>query len=78
MKFSNIKALKSTVLGLGFIGVGLYLLINSITTDYYIVGGLLIVGLSLFFTGDKIIHRLEKFVFGRVLFPEKPDKDEQA
>lgn len=65
------KAFKTTILGLLFIAVGVYLLVNSITFDYWIVGGLIVGGVLLLFTGDKFINQLEKYVYGKVLFEDK-------
>lgn len=69
----RVKQFKSSVLGLAliiFAGVCLY---NKITEDRWILGGLFSVGLGLLFTGDKFIERLEKVVFGRILFKDKED-----
>lgn len=57
-----IKHFKSTVLGVVFIAAGLYLLLQAITTDYYIIGGLLASGTLLLFASDKFINLLEKVV----------------
>jgi hypothetical protein len=73
MKAKNLKQFKSTLLGLVFIGVGIYLLIKGISTDIYLIGGLEIGGVLLFFTGDKFIEQLEKVVFGKILFEKKND-----
>jgi hypothetical protein len=68
MKVSNIKKYKSSLLGLSFIIVGVYLLVEAITFDYWIIGSLIVGGLLMLFTGDKFIEQLEKVVFGKVLF----------
>jgi len=66
-----IKNYKSTILGLVFILVGIYLLVQSITFDYWIIGGLIVGGLMLIYSGDNFIERLEQIVFGKVLFKDK-------
>lgn len=66
-----IKNYKSSILGLAFVLVGIYLLVHSITFDYWIIGGLIVGGLMLFYSGDKFIERLEKVIFGKVLFKDK-------
>jgi len=66
-----IKNYKSTILGFAFILVGIYLLVQSITFDYWIIGGLIVGGLMLIYSGDNFIERLEQIVFGKVLFRDK-------
>ena len=66
-----IKNYKSTILGFAFILVGIYLLVQSITFDYWIIGGLIVGGLMLIYSGDNFIERLEQIVFGKVLFKDK-------
>lgn len=74
----NIKAIKSTVLGLALIVFAGYLLFKGITTDYWILGSMSFIGLCLFFTGDAFIEKLEKAVFGKIFLKDndenqKPD-----
>ena len=76
MKIKNIiSQLKSTLLGLAFIAVGIYILVNQLSSDYYIVGGLLVGGTLLLFTPDRFIEQLEKFVFGKVLFKQEENNN---
>lgn len=71
---NRIKAYKSSILGLAFIIFACVVLYKGISTDPLVLGGLFFTGLGLFFTGDAFIERLEKVVFGRVLF--KKDESE--
>lgn len=57
-----IKHFKSSILGVLFIATALYLLIQSISTDYYIIGGLLVSGTLLLFASDRFIIMLETAV----------------
>lgn len=75
MKVSNIKKYKSSVLGVVFITVGIYLIVSGKTFDYWIIGGLEVGGVLLLFTGDRFIQQLEKVVLGRILFDKKEDKE---
>ncbi|SKC53527.1 hypothetical protein SAMN05660236_1352 [Ohtaekwangia koreensis] len=69
-----IKNYKSSILGLAFVLVGIYLLVLSITFDYWIIGSLIIGGLMLLYSGDKFIERLEKILFGKILFKNKEEQ----
>lgn len=60
----NLKAIKSTVLGLAMIIFSSVLLYKNITHDYYINGVLYTIGLLLLFTGDSWIIKLEELVYG--------------
>ena len=61
---NNLKAIKSTVLGLAMIIFSSVLLYKNITHDLYINGSLYFIGLLLLFTGDSWIVKLEDIVFG--------------
>lgn len=69
-----IKNYKSSLLGVVLIGTGIYLLVQSITFDYWILGSLIIGGLMLIYSGDKFIEKLEKVIFGKVLLKNKEVK----
>lgn len=62
MKASNIKHIKSTILGTALIATGIYLLVRGITNDYYILGVLFASGILLWFAPDTYIIMLEKFI----------------
>jgi len=55
---------------------GIYLVINAITFDYYIIGGLFVSGTMLLFAPDVFIEKLEKFVFGKILFKNTKEDGE--
>jgi hypothetical protein len=65
MKLRNFKQLKSSILGLVLITVGLYIVITSTDYNLYMISGLLVSGVLLLFVPDKFINSLEKVVFGR-------------
>jgi hypothetical protein len=74
----KIKKYKSTVLGLALLIFAGLLLYKGVTTDYWILGSIGFSGLMLFFTGDAYIEKLEKAVFGKVLFKNDVDKKEDG
>lgn len=78
MKLCNVKKYKSSILGVVFIVTGIYCLLKGLTADMYVIGGLLISGTLLLFTGDRFIQKLEKVVFGRILFEKKKDEGEEV
>lgn len=63
----NIGYIKSTILGLCFIGTGIYIAIQKETYNEYLVGGLIVSGILLLFVPDKFINGLEKMIFGKSL-----------
>lgn len=69
-----IKYFKSTILGLAFIAVAVYLMINSIDVNVWILGSLLVSGVMLLFVPDRFIEAIEKLVFGKILF-KKDDEN---
>jgi len=76
MKLQNFyKKIKTTLLGLALIALAAYLLIEEITFDYWIIGGLLIGGSLLCFSGQKFIDQLEKKIFGSSTIFKKEDND---
>jgi len=75
MKTQNIKAFKSTILGLIFIGLGIYIIMTSTGYNLYLVGSLIAGGTLLFFTGDRFINNLEKLIFNRILFEDKKKEE---
>lgn len=70
----NFKAFKSTVLGLLLIAVAIYAWLAGVSSDYWLIGGFGVSGILLLFTGDRFINKLERVVFGKVLFNKK-DQD---
>lgn len=56
--------------------LGAFLLIKGITFDYYILGGLFVSGIMLLFAPDVFIERLEKIVFGKILFKNAKEDGE--
>lgn len=73
----NIKAYKSTVLGLAIIVFSSILIYKNISQDYWINGILYFIGLGLFFSGDGFINRFQNFVFGMIKnnFSKKEDQN---
>ena len=59
----NLKAYKSTILGLAIIIFSSVLIYKGITHDYWINGILYFIGLGLFFTGDSFINKAQDAVF---------------
>lgn len=61
---NRIKAYRTTILGLIFITVSIYLMVQGISFDYWVNGGLILGGLFLIFSGDKFVKQLEEIVIG--------------
>jgi hypothetical protein len=65
MKLQNFKQLKSSLLGIVLITVGLYIVVTQIEYNLYMIAGFLVSGVLLLFVPDRFINSLEKVVFGR-------------
>lgn len=60
----NLKAIKSTILGIALIIFSSFLIYKNISHDYYINGALYFMGIMFLFTGDSWVNKLQEFVFG--------------
>jgi uncharacterized membrane protein YkgB len=75
MKLANITKYKSSLLGIVLIITSIYLMTQGITTDATLNGGLLACGILLLFTGDRFIQKLERLVFGKILFEKREGQE---
>lgn len=69
----NIKNIKSTVLGLAFLGAAIYMIIQKVDVNEWILGGMLVSGVFLTLSPDKYINLLEQTILGRVLLKKKEE-----
>lgn len=58
----NVKAFKSTLLGLALIGFGIYGMLHLATYNEYLVGGIILSGVILVISPDTYINLLEKVI----------------
>lgn len=58
----NIKQFKSTILGTVLMVVASYVLITVVNPNVYLVGGLYIAGILLWFAPDKLINIIEQSI----------------
>jgi hypothetical protein len=59
--FVNIKAIKSTILGLILIGFAIYMLMHQQTFNLYFAGGLIVSGILLILSPDTLLKLISDF-----------------